>query len=77
MKTIEELNKELYNASYNNNLEMVKYLIQKGAKDLNKALFNASKNNNLEMVNFIKFVIDISKNNKNNKNNKQNTLLIF
>ena len=65
------LNQALVNASYSNNLEIVKYLVKKGAKDLNVSLSYASKKNNLEIANFLKFVIDIS------KNNKQNTLLIF
>ena len=53
MKTIEKLNKELYNASINNNLETIKYLVEKGATDLNEALHNASENNNLEIVKYL------------------------
>ena len=74
MKTIEELNKELNSASQNNNLETVKYLIEKGATNLNNALFFASKNNNTEMVNFLKLVITVRSNNIPIINN--HTLLI-
>ena len=53
MKTIDDLNKELYNASENNNLETVKYLVKKGATNLNGALQHAAYKNNLEMVKYL------------------------
>jgi ankyrin repeat protein len=49
-----DLNKALYyTAANNDNLETIKYLIEKGATDLSTALYNATENNNLEIVKYL------------------------
>jgi len=45
----------LFYAARHNNLEMVKFLVEKGANvDMNRALVTAEERNNFEMIKFLR-----------------------